>query len=175
LIDDIKLFLYFLVKQINFNHMSKLKNSAPELSKIKKELPFGVPPNYFDDFYARLHVRIEAAEGVRPKPGNRMIRLLKPALAMAASFTLIFMLVYWPIKSFLPGYLAKTNTSIDSTLEDETLIAILNTMDEQSFISLLNEANGDQKGNNSELSDEELISCLTAQASDYEIFLQTSN
>jgi len=110
--------------------MNKLRKIAPRLSKIKKENPFRVPDNYFDDFSARLAVKLEAEKEVLPQPKNPIIRYLKPVLGLAASFALIFMLVYWPLKSFLPQYFAKSETYIESTNEDDTFISILERLDE---------------------------------------------
>ncbi len=155
--------------------MSKLKNRAPELSKISKEQPFVVPPKYFDDFYARLHSRMEAEAGVPPLPGNRLVRLLKPALAMAASFALIFLLGYWPLKSFLPDFLADKNATTDTSLEDETFISLVDAIDEQSFFALLMDFPVEQNSVESGLNDEELMNYLSTQVSDYEIYLQTTN
>ena len=82
--------------------MDELKEIAPKLSKMKQESPFGVPDNYFDDFSARLQMKIETEKTILPNQQNRIIQFLKPAIGLAASFALIFMLVYWPLKSFTP-------------------------------------------------------------------------
>ena len=60
--------------------MDELKNISPELSKLKKENPFGVPNNYFEDFSARLHAKLAEEKKVVPKKQNRIVVFLKPAL-----------------------------------------------------------------------------------------------
>ena len=40
--------------------MDELKHIAPGLSKMARENPFRTPPHYFDDFPARLQMKIEA-------------------------------------------------------------------------------------------------------------------
>ena len=155
--------------------MKKIKNIAPELSKIKKELPFGVPENYFGDFSARLHHRLETEEQLLPQKQNRIIRFLKPALGLAASFTLIFMLVYWPVKTFLPNYLAKTNTYIESPSEENSYLSFIEKLDENSFFALLNEPFASEETDNYDFNDDELLNFLSANVSDYEIYLQTEN
>ena len=155
--------------------MNKLKKIAPELSKIKKELPFDVPDKYFDDFSARLHHRLAIEKQALPQPKNPFIRYLKPVLAMAASFALIFMLVYWPVKTFLPDYQAKTNTNIESTNEDDAFMTFIEKLDENSFFALLQDQQSYEETVNGDFNDEELMSYLSSNVSDYEIYLQTEN
>ena len=59
--------------------------------------PFTVPEGYFDTFQERLMERIET-EDVKSKPLQTLIRILRPVLAMVASFVLIFFIIYIPIK-----------------------------------------------------------------------------
>ncbi|MEE4286245.1 MAG: hypothetical protein V2I31_08860 [Mariniphaga sp.] len=155
--------------------MNKLKKIAPELSKLKKEQPFGVPDKYFDDFSARLHYRLQAEKQALPPPKNPFIRYLKPVLGMAASFALIFMLVYWPVKTFLPNYLAKTNTTIETTNEDDAFLTFIEKIDENSFFALIQEPDLNEETVNGDFNDEELLSYLSSNVSDYEIYLQTEN
>jgi len=155
--------------------MNKFKKIAPETSEIKKELPFRVPENYFDDFSARLQTRLKADSHAIPPPRNRFIRYLKPALGLAASFALVFMLVYWPVKEFLPGYLAKSSVVIDTTEDDDQYFTYIENIDENSFYALITDpANemGEEEGN---LDDEELMNYLSSNVSDYELFSQTQN
>lgn len=153
--------------------MNELEKIAPRLSKIKKEQPFDVPDNYFDDFSARLQSKLEAEKTVLPKPKNKVIRLLKPAIGLAASFLLIFMLVYWPIKSFLPNYLVKSDTTETTNItEEDTYRAVMERMDENSFFALLL-GNEDEDTQEVSLDDEELMNYISSNVSDYEIFLET--
>lgn len=154
--------------------MEELKKIAPELSKQKKEQPFGVPENYFDDFSARLQHRLETEKQVPPQPQSSVIRFLKPALGLAASFALVFMLVYWPLKSFLPNYLAKMNT-IETINEEDTYLTFVEKMDENSFFNLLQEPVTEEETIEGNFNDEELLSYLSSNVSDYEIYMQTEN
>ncbi|MGM0619898.1 MAG: hypothetical protein ACQETJ_02550 [Bacteroidota bacterium] len=153
--------------------MNELKKVAPKLSEIKKEHPFRVPDNYFDDFSSRLHTRLETEKKVLSKPKSRIIRLLKPALGLAASFILVFLLVYWPIKSFLPNYLAKSNTAIETVItEEDTYLSILEKIDENSFFALLTESSDEEVN---DFNDEELLSYVSSNFTEYEIYLETDN
>ncbi len=164
-----------MVKQSKLEEMSKLKKIAPGLSKIGKEHSFTIPDNYFDDFYARLHNRLEAEKNTLPQPRNRIIRILKPVLSLAASFALIFLLVYWPIKSFLPNYLARTKEIYTPIHDDDPFNSIIEKIDENSFFALITEPYANDQSELNELSDEELLSYLSFNVSEYEIYLQTEN
>jgi hypothetical protein len=149
--------------------MKEFKKNAPETSKIKKEQPFRVPDNYFDDFSARLQSRLETETDVLPQSKGRVIRLLKPILGLAAGFALIFMLVYWPIKSFLPDYLARTETTIEAVAtEEDSYMTYVERIDENSFFALIKglftpvDAEDD-------FNDEELLNYLSANVSDYDL------
>jgi hypothetical protein len=147
--------------------MDDLKNIAPELSKLKKENPFKVPEHYFDDFSARLQTKLEAEKMIVPAKQNRFIYYLKPALGLAASFALIFMLVYWPLKTFTPNQTANNNTDTEMS-EDEGYLSIVEKMDENSFFALLYEPT-----NAVEFSDEDLVVYINTNITDYDIYQGT--
>ena len=146
--------------------MDELKKIAPKLSEIKKENPFGVPPHYFDDFSARLQMKIEAEKTVLPSPKNRIIQFLKPALSLAACFALVFLLVYFPLKTYKNGQLAN-NASQNSELTNDDYLSIVEGMDENSFYALLSEP-----VINNDYSDDELVAYLSSNVSDYDIYME---
>jgi hypothetical protein len=153
--------------------MSNLKKIAPKLSEINKEQPFGVPKNYFDDFPARLHAKIEAEKHAPLQKQNSVIRYLKPALGLAAGFAMIFLIVYWPIKSFLPAYLAKKESYIEQTTNNEDIyLSYIEKLDESSFFSLLN---GNGESILTGFNDEDLLSYISSNVSDYEIYIYAEN
>jgi hypothetical protein len=154
------------VKQ-KMEKMDEFKNIAPELSKLKKENPFGTPDNYFDDFSSRLQTKLESERMIIPKQQNKIIRFLKPALGLAASFALIFMLVYWPLKTFMPNQVASNAEIFDVSEMD--YMSIVEGIDENSFYALLDEPN-----NSIEFSDEDLLSYVNTNVSEYEIYLATN-
>lgn len=146
--------------------MEDLNKIAPKLSKQKKENPYRVPDNYFDDFSARLQTRLESEKHPIPEKG-KVIRLLKPMLGLAASFALIFMLVYWPLDKFLSDNVAENITEEINTVDDHYL-SMMESIDEESFYDLL-----EQQEITEEYSDDELISYLSASVSDYDIYLES--
>ena len=147
--------------------MDDLKDIAPELSKLKKEKPVKFPEHYFDDFSARLQMKLEAGKMIVPAKQNRFIYYLKPALGLAASFALIFMLVYWPLKTFTPNQTANNNTDTEIS-EDEGYLSIVEKMDENSFFALLYEPT-----NAVEFSEEDLVAYINTNITDYDIYQGT--
>ncbi|MBN2262004.1 MAG: hypothetical protein JW735_03765 [Prolixibacteraceae bacterium] len=86
------------------------KNNIKQASKHN---PFIVPEGYFDTFSERLMERIDQSE----KPAvstsqSAVLRYLKPVLAMVASFTIIFMLIYFPVQLLGPKSLSQNNETI---------------------------------------------------------------
>nr|WP_321357518.1 hypothetical protein [uncultured Draconibacterium sp.] len=147
--------------------MEELKNIAPNLSKIKKENAFGTPKHYFDDFSARMQMQIEAEKHVADKKEFKIINLFKPALGLAASFAIIFMLVYIPIKTFIPQEQV-IETIASTNYSDNEIHSILEELDETSFFSLL-----ESNDNNETFSDDDLIAYVSSNFSAYEIFEYT--
>jgi hypothetical protein len=157
--------------------MNDLKKIAPELSKIKKEVPFRAPENYFSDFPDRLQVIINSnnADNTLPGQRSRPERLIISILKVAASIALLALLLYQPFKRVLPDYLAKgiyeiTDTSIT---EEERIFSMIEKLDENSFVTLLDESNNKETVS-SEINDEELLNYLCSNVSEYEIFLQNT-
>ncbi len=155
--------------------MKKLQKIAPETSKIKRDQPFRVPDNYFGDFSARLHSRLYEEAEILPHKKIGVLRYLKPVLGLAASFALVFMLVYWPVSSFLPGYLARTQMPIEQEIEIDTYMPSLERLDENSFFTLITEIFTGTEEGAEEFNDEELLNYLSANVSDYELFMHTEN
>ena len=155
--------------------MKKFEKIAPEASKISKENPFRVPDHYFDDFSARMHTRLKAETEVRKQPRNPVVRYLKPALGLAASFLLVFLLVYWPISEFLPQYLSKSDAPVETITDDDHYFNYIEKIDENSFIALIAEPDTDKDIVDDDFSDEDLLSYLSANISDFELFAHTQN
>lgn len=155
--------------------MDEFKKIAPEASKINNELPFKVPKHYFDDFSARLQHKLQEEHEI--PAGNRrgIIRYLKPVIGLAASFLLVFILVYWPISTFLPQYLARTHTEITPVPVDDPIYPSIESIDENTFLAFIIDAMYEEEQLEIEYNDEELLSYLGPNVSDYEIFLETEN
>ncbi len=147
--------------------MKDLEKIAPELSKIKKENPFKVPENYFEDFSARLQMKLESEKMEAPKKQSKVIQILKPALTMAAGFALLFTLAYWPLKLITPGQQAN-NTNIEIDINEMLYANMVEGIDQNSFFALLDEPN-----NSIQLSDEDMAVIVNSNSSEYDIYSET--
>lgn len=148
--------------------MDTFEKNNFKLSDIKKENPFKVPDEYFDGFSARLHKKLEAEKVTLPQAGNRIIRFLKPVLAVAASIAVIFLLVNWPLKTFLPFQTAETNNNIE--IIDNDYLSLLESMDEEAIFALLENESLEE-----DFSDEDLMQYVTMNVSNYELYAGTVN
>ena len=155
---------------IKMGKMNEFENNAPELSKLKKEYPFRTPDNYFDDFSARLQMKLEAEKSARVPRKIKFMQVLKPALGLAASFALIFMLVYVPLKTFMPERATELAQNSEDYDADFGILNYIESIDESSFISLLNESE-----NNDDFTDDELTLYVSANFSDYELYENLKN
>ncbi len=153
----------------SIDKMNELKNIAPELSKIKKETPFGTPKYYFDDFSARMHTKIEAEKQPAKEKKSRIIQILKPVVGLAASFALIFMLVYVPLKTFIPKEMNKVAQI--SEYPDAEFRKVLEDLDENAFFALLDE----KTEASNDFTNDDLVLFVNANFTDYEIFEFTEN
>lgn len=150
--------------------MDELEKIAPELSKIKKENPFRVPENYFDDFSARLQVRLEAEKSGVSKNQSRIIQFLKPALGLAAGFVLIIMLAYWPLTKFTANQQANNSIETETDFIDMVYATMVEGIDVNSFYALLDEPNGKVQ-----FSDDDLAIYVNNNSSEYDIYSETNN
>ena len=148
--------------------MDNLKDKNSPLSNTSNENPFRVPNHYFDDFSARLQTRIEAESEIAPNQPNRFIRILKPALGLAASFALVFLLVYWPIKTFTPNQSAKNVTEEPSLSYMDYVNSLIEEKDDFSFYALFEDLSGD-----TDISDEDIANYIPSQASEFELYAES--
>ncbi len=141
---------------------------SPKLAGLKKELPFRVPAHYFDDFPARMQHRLEMEKQSGTKPKTRVIDLIKPALSLAAGFAAVFVLVYWPVKTYNNRQIAENNASQFEQVISYDFENLFENIDEHTFFALLeNEPGGDT------FEAESLIAYLADSFSDYDVFMET--
>ncbi|MCF8363858.1 MAG: hypothetical protein K9G70_14675 [Prolixibacteraceae bacterium] len=78
--------------------MKKKKNILPE-----NENPFKTPEGYFGGFSERMMERIDAENAALEDDSPAgIMRYLRPALIMAASFAAIFLIIFIPVKTIGP-------------------------------------------------------------------------
>ncbi|NOR73813.1 MAG: hypothetical protein GQ525_01505 [Draconibacterium sp.] len=148
--------------------MDELKKNTPRLSKLKKENPFGTPDKYFDDFSARLKIKLEAEKKIIPIKQNLIIRFLKPAIGIAASFAIILLLANLPLKNFIAQKVA--NSNIETEFSEADYLRAVEGIDENSVYALIEETD-----EGIEFSDEDLLSYASANTSEYELFMDLNN
>lgn len=150
--------------------MDKIKNKSQQLSNIPNKNPFRVPDGYFDDFSARLQHRIDAEKIIVPSQRNRFIRILKPALSLAASLALIALLVYGPVKIFNPKSQSADNQTEESNLSYmEYINSIIEEGDDFSYYA------SEEQNNESEISDEDIANYVPAHTSAFELYAESYN
>ena len=147
--------------------MKDLENTASDLSGIKKENPFRVPDNYFDDFSARLQKRIYAEKTAVHTQKNSIVRYLKPVIGIAAGLTLIISLTIWQNKK--QSDLQAASGLNGENQEDLLLAGWVERVDENSFYNLI-----DKSKVSSQLNDDDLVNYVNINSSDYEIYTETS-
>ena len=154
--------------------MHEEDNIEPEFLKRPKENPFRTPNHYFDSIEDRVmgSIQFEAKKKTTSGTG-KLFQLLKPVLGLAASFALIFVLAYYPIKYFSPKSMVKTQTT-DTTAHDEMDAYSLNfaLIDESSLVDVLF---GDETATPGEMNPEELLAYLSTEMTDLEIYAEIQN
>ena len=90
------------------------------------------------------------------------------ALGLAASFALVFMLVYWPLKNFMPSEIAYNKELPEYS--DSEFLNILEDLDESSFFAILDNSNETE-----DLTEEDLLAYVSVNFTGYEIFEKIEN
>ncbi|MGQ7870829.1 hypothetical protein [Sunxiuqinia sp. sy24] len=153
--------------------MKEKKDIWTELKNQPSKPPFKVPEGYFDSLEDRIEARING-ETEEVSSQGKLIRMLKPLLAMAASFALIFMLVYYPLSVFLPSYLAKTSDvpmEESKTLSEDELLFSYFSSSTHSIYDLFS----DDEVVEEDVDAEELLDYLSAEMNETEIYASLNN
>jgi hypothetical protein len=148
----------------NLNEMEDIKDRAPKLSGLNRENPFGVPKNYFDDFYARLETKLEPTPIV--KRPSAFIRYLKPMVGLAAGFALVFTLVYWPLNRTKNTQTASTGNYYFEGAEDADILSMFGNIDEKSLLAILDYTQEEES-----FSNDEIVEYLSSNMSSYDVYL----
>lgn len=140
--------------------------------KRKNDSPFKTPDHYFDSIEDRVMATIKHQEKNTTK-SSKVIQFLKPALGLVASFTLVYLLVFYPINHFLPKTVAKSEISDTITkdlLEDYSLSFSL--IDEN---TILNTISADEDESSSEIGSEDMLAYLSTEFNDLQIYDEIQN
>jgi hypothetical protein len=145
--------------------MENPERSTRKLQEAGTNLPFSIPPRYFDDFPARLQARIDQESSTGKPKSIRFFETIKPIIGLAASFAAVFILVYWPARwiTHQIAYPSKNQNNLS-----ESVINLVEHIDDQTFFSLL------ENGEKAETIDyETLENFLATNFSDFDIYLET--
>lgn len=113
----------------------RLENISSMLADIKKENPFRVPENYFDELPEKIRIRLEK-DGADAKGGIKM-RPIKPLfyITSAAASILIFLSVWFFVNRAQEMPAALTGISFETLMTESP--ELIEYMDEQTLIDVL--------------------------------------
>lgn len=154
--------------------MYEEENIEPEFLKRPKKNPFRTPDHYFDSIEDRVMGAIEhEAKNKTTSKSGKIFQLLKPVLGLAASFAIIYLLAYYPIKYFTPDTLVKSEI-IDSTATDDVDVysIALSLIDESSLVRTIFE---EENSSQSKINPDEMIAYLSTEMTDLEIYNEIQN
>lgn len=143
------------------------ENIEPEFMKRPGTNPFRTPEGYFDSLEDRIMKEIQLP-GKKKTTSARIFRILKPAIGIAASITLVYLLVYYPITNFMQKSIVKSEVSDTTTsnlIDDSTLNFAF--IDES---TLLNAIFTEETSNIAEINPDEMLAYLSSGMNDLEIY-----
>lgn len=152
--------------------MHNENNIEPEILKRPKDNPFRTPEGYFDSLEDRIMGNIKTQE--RKQTGmSKVIQFVKPAFGLAASFLLVYLLVYYPITTFLLKDSAKIAAN-DTTSSNWTDIYsfTLSIADENTVV---NAVFADDSTTVAETNPDEVLAYLSSRLNDLEIYSEIQN
>lgn len=153
--------------------MNEKEHIESNLRKLDHSNPFKTPDGYFESFEDRLMGRIEDISKPVQKSG-KVIRLLKPILGLAASFTLIIMLVQYPIKHFLLNETVTTEQGETVNVDSFDLYsASLSMVDENTLMGALFAEEAQEAEEN--INPDEMLSYLSSRLTEAEIYSMFQN
>ena len=152
--------------------MYQEENKEPEFLKRTKTNPFRTPDRYFDSVEERIMAGIRHTTKNKTL-ASRVFQLMKPALGLVASFTLVYILVYYPINSLLLKNTVKTQVT-DSTTFDLFDAYSLNfsLIDEN---TLVNTIFSDETNSTSNINPDDMLAYLSSGMNDLEIYSEIQN
>jgi len=147
--------------------MYEEENINPEFMKRGKTNPFRTPDRYFDTLEDRIMGEIKHSTKSKTTSA-KVIRLLKPVLGLAASVTLVYILISNPINHLLlKGTInsqAEVPTAVSSDY-DSTLS--LSSIDDNTIINAIS---SDETSSVSEINSDDMLAYLSSGMNEVEIY-----
>lgn len=145
--------------------------TEPEFQKRPKKNPFQTPDHYFDSIEDRIMAGIQQ-EAKKTTTTTKVIQLLKPILGLAACFSIVYLLAYYPIHM-------QTKSIVKAEATDTTSSSLLdNYAFNISFVdenSLVNAIFNDEKADSTKVNPDELLAYLSSQMTDLDIYSEIQN
>ncbi|MGE5393681.1 MAG: hypothetical protein ACM3P1_03000 [Candidatus Saccharibacteria bacterium] len=149
--------------------MYEEENIEPEILKQLKKNPFKTPENYFESIEERVMQKVKQ-ESKKNKASyeGKIILFLKPALAVAASLGILFLLVHYPVNYFSQNEIARAK--VTDTVSKDTMDAYslsFSLVDENSLINtIIDEDKAVKEG----INPDEVLAYLSSDMNDIEIY-----
>lgn len=148
-------------------------NIEHEFLKRPKTNPFRTPDQYFESMEDRVMETIHY-QSKKKTSSSRIIQFLKPALGLAASFTLVYLLVYYPINILFPKNVAQTEvTDSTSTVLPEEFTFNLASIDDNTLLHAI--FSDETNTTTAETNPDELLAYLSSGLNDVEIYAELQN
>jgi hypothetical protein len=145
--------------------MPDINEPLKKLDALKDNSPYAVPEGYFEGVPEKLREKIIINEKQAEK---NLIRILKPQLALVASFAALFLLAYSVFKVFIPEKenLSLSKQEIYATLENE-----LDDIDDATLVQYLDNNTKEQSYTDFNLTEQEIMEYLSEESSDMDLNL----
>ena len=137
-------------------------------SKIKNRNPYKVPDGYFDQLTENILEKAGSGSETKESRG-KIVRLVRPALMLAAAMTGLVIITWVGLKLILPDNTLNINTEYAEISDYH-----LNEIDEMSIIELLleEESTDDETYTDAEEEDSDIIEYLLDNNIDYSTILE---
>jgi len=147
--------------------MYEEENIEPEFMKRDKTNPFRTPDRYFDSLEDRIMGEIRHPAKSKTTSA-KVIRLLKPVLGLAASITLVYILISNPINHFLLKGTINSQADITTAVSsdyDSTLS--FSSIDDNTIINAIS---SDETSPVSEINSDDMLAYLSSGMNEVEIY-----
>jgi len=143
----------------------------PDFGK-RPQSPFITPDYYFESLEDRIMGNIND-QTKKKSSSTRIIQFMKPALGLAASFTIIFMLGYYSVNTFMLKDIAKTELPDTTTIYPlNDYLINLSSIDDN---SLINAIFTDEINVFAETNPDELLAYLSSGLNEVDIYAEFQN
>jgi len=139
------------------------ENIEPEFMKRPGKNPFRTPEGYFDSIEDRIMKGIQLPEKKKPS-SSKIFRILKPALAIAAILTLVFLLVNNPFTKNTID--TEVSSALTPSVKDDSTINF-SFIDES---TLVNAIFSEEKSPVTDINPDEMLAYLSSGLNEVEIY-----